>query len=172
MIDEAEKIDEIDALIGDVTDAAKSAAPKVKLDPALFFRVGQRWFMVPVANVGEVVVKGSITRVPRLPRHVLGVTLVHGRLVAVVAIEELLGAVGEPPMVATLPRLVILSAKGLEVGVVAEETRGVVEIDATPVSRGGQQRGFIVADIRWQGGVAHRLDVSALIAASSGIGDA
>ena len=71
--------------------------------------------------------KGYVTRVPTAPVHVLGVTLIRGRLVPVLALEGLLGSLGTADVVHTLPRLVVLRHEDTEIALVADETKGVIE---------------------------------------------
>src|SRR5512139_941803 len=58
--------------------------------PAIVLRVGPRWYGVDANLVREVVHREAITRVPAQPGYVLGVTLVHGRMVAVIDLDRLL----------------------------------------------------------------------------------
>ena len=89
--------------------------------------MGRRWFGVRSESVREVSTKGYVTRVPTAPTYVLGVTLIRGRLVPVVALEGLLGAITAGDTAQTLPRLVILRHEDTEIAVVADETRGIIE---------------------------------------------
>ena len=111
----------------EAANAAQATAGESAPLALLFLRVGRRWFAVPSGVVREVGTKGYVTRVPTAPVHVLGVTLVRGRLVPVLALEGLLGTLGTAEVVHTLPRLVVLRHEDTEIALVADETRGVIE---------------------------------------------
>jgi purine-binding chemotaxis protein CheW len=133
----------------------------------LYIRVGRRWFGIRSEMVREVTTKGHVTRVPTAPTYVLGVTLIRGRLVPVLALEGLLGAVGAGETAQTLPRLVVLRHGETEIGLVADETRGVVEqrvsASAEVVLSPDRPR-WLGAEIEWEGKLVCLLDVPALLA--------
>jgi len=146
---------------------AEAAQAGTALD-LLLLRIGARWFAAEAACVREVGMKSRVTRVPTAPRHVLGVALVQGRLVPVVAFEGLFGAIAPGETAATLPRLVVLADGGLEVGLVADETRGVIhrELAAAERMRSQGDRAWITGEFEWNGALVGLIDVAALIAAA------
>ena len=140
----------------------------------IFLRVGRRWFAVPSSCVREVGTKGFVTRVPTAPAHVLGVTLVRGRLVPILALEGLIGELGPGEVAQTLPRLVVLRHGETEIALVADETRGVIErrLEGTAAqersARASSERPrFLGAEIEWEGTLVCMLDVPALIEAAT-----
>jgi chemotaxis signal transduction protein len=162
--------------------AASGVGPEEEIAPAeapaaaalIFLRVGRRWFAVPSAAVREVGTKGFVTRVPTAPTHVLGVTLVRGRLVPVLALEGLLGDLGPGEVAQTLPRLVILRHADTEIALVADETRGVIErrLESASEARrtaweAAERPRFLGAELDWEGKLVCMLDVPALIAAAT-----
>jgi chemotaxis signal transduction protein len=154
----------------DVGSAAQAPAAAA----LIFLRVGRRWFGVPSAAVREVGTKGFVTRVPTTPAHVLGVTLVRGRLVPVLALEGLLGDLGPGEVAQTLPRLVILRHADTEIALVADETRGVIErrLESASEARrtaweAAERPVFLGAELDWEGKLVCMLDVPALIAAAT-----
>jgi len=104
--------------------------------PMLILRTGRRWLAVRTDTVGEIVLKGQVTSVPPGPHHVLGVTLIRGRLVPVVSLDEMLGLGSSTEIVATLPRLVVLEGADTEVAIVADEIRGIMEV---PLARANER---------------------------------
>jgi chemotaxis signal transduction protein len=133
----------------------------------LLLRVGKRWFGVLPETVRQVAMKGHVTRVPTAPPYVLGVTLIRGRLVPVIALEGLLGSVGTGDTAQTLPRLVVLRDEHTEIAVVADETRGLIEHSARETAepaRSSERASFLGAEISWDGRMVCMLDVPALIA--------
>jgi purine-binding chemotaxis protein CheW len=150
-------------------DGGKVAAVKATgaVIPLLFVRVGKRWFGVHSESVREVATKGFVTRVPTAPAYVLGVTLVRGRLVPVLALEGLLGSVGAGDTAQTLPRLVVLRHGDTEIALVADETRGVIEqtvAAGTEVARSAERARYLGAEFEWEGKLVCMLDVPTLIA--------
>jgi purine-binding chemotaxis protein CheW len=151
-------------------DRDESATAPVESEPALallFLRVGRRWFGIRSESVREVGTKGYVTRVPTAPAYVLGVTLIRGRLVPVVALEGLLGAITAGDTAQTLPRLVILRHEDTEIAVVADETRGIIEHrleDATDGKRSADRPRYLGAEFTWEGRLVCMIDVPLLIA--------
>src|SRR2546421_3197266 len=158
------------SLAGQAGQAGAEEQPEEARDPSMalmFLRVGGRWFGVRPDAVRQVTMKGHITRVPTAPPHVLGVTLIRGRLVPVIALEGLLGAVGVGDTAPTLPRLVVLRDGDTEIAVVADETRGVIEQTfraSAEETRSAQRASFLGAEIEWEGRLICLLDVPALVA--------
>jgi purine-binding chemotaxis protein CheW len=143
---------------------AEQSAPALTL---LFLRVGRRWFGVRSESVREVSTKGYVTRVPTAPTYVLGVTLIRGRLVPVVALEGLLGAITAGDTAQTLPRLVILRHDETEIAVVADETRGIIEHrleDAADGKRSADRPRYLGSEFTWEGRLVCMIDVPLLIA--------
>ena len=143
--------------------------------PLIFLRVGRRWFAVHAECVREVGTKGFVTRVPTAPAHVLGVTLVRGRLVPVLALEGLVGDLGPGETAQTWPRLLVLRHQDMEIALVADETRGVIERRVNRASEAQQSAAwmstdrpaFLGAEFEWEGKLCCMLDVPALIAAAT-----
>jgi len=147
--------------------AAVSGAEAAMLLQLLFMRVGRRWFAVRSETVREVGTKGYVTRVPTAPLHVLGVTLVRGRLVPVLALEGLLGSLGTADVVHTLPRLVVLRHEDTEIALVADETKGVIErrvSTPTEAGRAADRPRYLGGEFEWEGKLVCMIDVPALIA--------
>lgn len=147
--------------------AATAGDPEAAPLPLLFMRVGLRWFAVRSETVREVGTKGYVTRVPTAPVHVLGVTLVRGRLVPVLALEGLLGSLGSADIVHTLPRLVVLRHEDTEIALVADETKGVIERRVASGAEGGRAADrprYLGGEFEWEGKLVCMIDVPALIA--------
>jgi chemotaxis signal transduction protein len=147
--------------------ALDGAGEPASLLPLLFLRVGRRWFAVRSETVREVGTKGYVTRVPTAPVHVLGVTLIRGRLVPVLALEGLLGSLGSAEVVHTLPRLVVLRHEDTEIALVADETKGVIERRVSTATDGGRaadRSRFLGSEFEWEGKLVCMIDVPALIA--------
>jgi chemotaxis signal transduction protein len=138
--------------------------------PCLLMRIGARWCGVRVEAVREVVAPEAITRVPAQPRHVLGVTLVHGRLVPAIDLGPLM-----PGMSMQLERpgrrLAVVSHEELEIGLLADEARGVVYLPAITEGYHNAERPlFIIGEVRWKDELVCLLDTALLVQAAMGAG--
>ena len=56
----------------------------MKTETFLTFLLGQENFAVPVSKVLEVLEKQNITRVPRMPEHILGIINFRGDILPVI----------------------------------------------------------------------------------------
>ncbi|MHB1136583.1 MAG: chemotaxis protein CheW [Coriobacteriia bacterium] len=56
----------------------------------LKFRLGQEWYAVPIAMVREIHNEYTVTRIPRVPDHILGVVNVRGEIVSVTDLGALI----------------------------------------------------------------------------------
>lgn len=129
--------------------------------PMVAFRAGPRWLAVPAASVREVVTLEAVTPVPGTNHLVLGVALVRGRLVPTIDVFRLLDIAKAGAVAATRPRLLVLSRGEDEVGVIADETRGVLELAHVP-SRGNSD--LVQGELRWEGNLVVVLDPDAIVA--------
>lgn len=142
--------------------------------PLLVARVGSRWIALPVKTVQEVVLKDFVTRVPRMPEHVLGAAVIRSRVVPVLSIAGLLSANDPVDLVPTLPRLIVLETPEGELAIVADEVRGIAEFESAAMhdgggpARGGQRPSFVTAELMWQERLLCILDVPGLCAAALG----
>jgi purine-binding chemotaxis protein CheW len=92
-------------------------------------RLGGGRFALPMAAVAEVGRLPGLTRVPGTPPWVPGVVNWRGRILGVLDLRLLLGVPTADGADET--RLVVLSAGGLSVGVVAERVEGVLDVDTS-----------------------------------------
>lgn len=155
------------------TDGGEQAAPAPGV-PLLIARIGSRWVALPVKMVQEVVLKDFVTRVPRMPEHVLGAAVIRSRVVPVLSISGLLSANDAVDLVPTLPRLIVLETPEGEIAIVADEVRGIAEFETTALhdgggqSRGGPRPAWVTAELTWHERLLCILDVPGLCAAALG----
>lgn len=140
--------------------------------PLMLLRVGDRWFALDVHAVVEVALKGTITRVPTAPHHILGITSLRGRLVTVVSIEQMLDGGGLPSTdrPAALPRLVVVRQGEYEIGLVAEAIHGIGRHRLAPHSDDTAAAGrpaFVRDEFLWQTQQVALLDVAQLLATAA-----
>jgi|JI10StandDraft_1071094.scaffolds.fasta_scaffold22962_7 chemotaxis signal transduction protein len=127
-------------------------------------RTNSRWFAVAADDVVEVIALPTVTRVPAAPAHVLGVALVRSRLVSLVDLEQLLA--GQPTPRSERGRIAVVRADGLELGLVAMATRGLLALPddgATEVAP-AERPPWIAREVGHDGLRLAVLDVAALAA--------
>jgi purine-binding chemotaxis protein CheW len=147
------------------TDEAAVAVDAASL---VLMRIGGRWFAVDADAVKEVAAKGFVTRVPTAPRHVLGVTVVRGRIVPVVGLEDMVGSIATNENTATLPRLLVLSTGDSEIALVVDEIRGMIEQHTRGIDSRAPSvtRPYLREEFEHQGRLVYLVDVPALMIAA------
>lgn len=103
--------------------AAPTAAP-VATVPHVALRTGTRWFAVAAHAVIEVVPLPDMTRLPAAPAQLVGVAMVRARLTAFVDLDVLVAGRRTPRL--ERGRAVVIRSGGVEVGMIATETRGLL----------------------------------------------
>jgi purine-binding chemotaxis protein CheW len=95
-------------------------------------RIGSQSYALAVADVRAVATAGELTPVPGAPACVLGVRVLHGRLLPVMDLAPLLGIAPGP-----VARVVVVPHGRRELGLAAAEVHDVAELppgDAPPGS--------------------------------------
>ncbi len=118
----------------------------------LIVRVGPRWLAMPATAIREVVLKGSVTRIPLSPPHVLGVAVIRGRVIPVISLEASLGTADDAELVPTLPRLVVVETADAEIAIATDEVRGITELPIASLrdeATGGARPDWVTAEIPW-----------------------
>jgi purine-binding chemotaxis protein CheW len=154
--------DELRALV----DRARAPEPEPvagATTPMVTMQIEGRWLAVAAEAVREVVLLATITSVPGVQAPVRGVVLVRGRLVAVVDLAALLGIARASRAPSTRRRLLVLTSGDDEVGVVADETRGVIELPSVA----GTGTGLVRGELRWDGHVVAVLDAKPIVGVAS-----
>jgi len=137
--------------------------------PYLAMRVGPRWLALPATAIREVVLKGTVTRIPLSPSHVLGVAVIRGRVVPVISLEASLGTADLTELVPTLPRLVVIETVDAEIAVATDEVRGITELPIASLrdeAAGRARPGWVAAELTWEGRLLCVVDVQRLVEAS------
>lgn len=176
--------EELAALVARRSQASESASEPATAEtrstlPFLLLRLGTRWFGLRAESVREVVGHEVITRIPGQPPHIRGLTLIHGRMVPVVALDLLLsahavpladtgaGGAGQHEDDVPRSRMVVLTDEHFEIAILADDARGVVHLRAAldaPLE--GERLRFVLGEIPWQDHLVCVLDGSALLAAA------
>jgi len=87
------------------------------------FRLGERSYVAPMTEVGEVLTLPSYTKVPGVKNWVNGIANIRGRLLAVVDLGEMLGQ--QPCAGSTKARLLTIKKDDLYSGVIVDEVLGL-----------------------------------------------
>lgn len=138
--------------------------------PCLLLRVGRHWFGLRAESVREVVVPQAITPVPAQPAHVLGVALVHGRLVPVVDISKMVTSMDVTIENAKGRRLAVIAAGEAEIGIIADEAKGVIDLPVPERKAADSGRGTLVlGQVRWDAALVSLFDVTTLVELAMGL---
>jgi purine-binding chemotaxis protein CheW len=118
------------------------------MDRHIVFHVERELFALPLAAVREVVVPGTLSRVPRSPEAVRGIMNLRGRIVTVIDMRILLG-LGVPDAEEANPtgKLVILDRGRRDLGLLVGEVEGIVSIPQVTPAAGGSKSVLGVATI-------------------------
>jgi chemotaxis signal transduction protein len=170
---------------GTAPDAGADAHQLGGTLPFLLLRLGSRWFGLRAESVREVVGHEVVNRVPGQPAHIRGVTMIHGRMVPVMALDVLLRAhvasfadtagaeSGGDTGDLRRSRLVVLTHEQLEIAILADDARGVVHLPAgidAPVEN--TRLRFVIGEVPCNQGLVCVLDGAALLAAALAPGTA
>lgn len=137
--------------------------------PCLLLRIGTRWCGLRAEAITEVVAPEAITKVPGQPSHVLGVSLVHGRLVPVIDLAPLMPELGVSLEHPNGRRLAVITHGESEIGLVADDAKGVIELpvpdhDSVTTTRPS----FVQGEVRWEDQLVCLIDVNILAHMSMG----
>jgi purine-binding chemotaxis protein CheW len=138
----------------------------------LTFRLSSMSFAVAVEHVVRVAEVGAITPLPRAPSHVPGMVMIGSRAVPLLDLGRFLGIENdERGSTEELPRLVVISADGLEVALRCSSVRVEREVSnerlREPESIQGERlKRFTIAEIDEQHAVVAVLDVPRLLTAA------
>ncbi len=98
----------------------------------LIFRCGSAWFAVEAHAVDEIVEDAKATPLPLAPPHVLGLIMVRGRAVPLLALESFLALAGEEEAGSgaddAFLRVIVVNSAEMQVGIRSAKIRGVVEV--------------------------------------------
>ena len=95
-------------------------------------------------EVLKVIEVGSIARMPRLPRAVVGITPYRGRIVTVIDPAVLLGQAPAPAQGSSERRVVLLDSSGRNVGLLVERVEVISAMDVIEPKRGISDDAFVV----------------------------
>lgn len=136
---------------------------------SLLFRCAERLLALPMAAVDEVFrMVAMAARLPRAPRHVLGVVDCRGRLVPVIDLGARLGLCPPRDVLALADgHVVVLHDRVGAVGYAVDEVRELSEAAPEPLdAAGGPRAALVPAAIRLgDGSLAPLLDPPALLTA-------
>lgn len=130
---------------------------------------GERYALETIV-VHEVLPVPRISRVPAVPRSILGITNVRGRVVPVVDLRQKLGAPAPPP--GPDSRIVLVGHGDEEVGLLVDGVQGVLSLsDAAPLEPppvGGTRDELVSHMIRQEQAILLMLDLAAVLRPGKG----
>jgi purine-binding chemotaxis protein CheW len=127
------------------------------------FTLGSDDYGVPIAMVQEIIRHTPPRPIPGSPAHVLGVINLRGRIIPVVDLRARFGVVADPPEDA---KIVLIEMGDLTVGVVVDEVREVLTVEADrcePPPEGAGQADYIDAVAKLDGRLLVILDMARLL---------
>ena len=148
-----------------MTPAPETADDAAADADAVVVRLGTGRFAVSLASVAEVGRVPSVTRVPGTPGWVAGVANWRGRILPILDLRSLLGAVEVP--LGTSSRLLVLSAAGVSVGLLVEAVEGTAVVAASaepfPATLVGTAARLLAGQLPHPDGPVAVLDVDAVM---------
>lgn len=96
----------------------------------LKFRLGLEWYAVSIADVREIHNEYSITRIPRVPDHILGVINVRGEIVSVTDLGALLRVPSRTTLEidGDLPSAIIVADETCVSALVVDEIGDIIDV--------------------------------------------
>ncbi len=122
-------------------------------DPVLTFESRAGWFGLPVRDVSQVATLRAVRPVPRAPGLVAGLAEVHGRVVALIDFDRLVGPAGAPeraeagategvpatPAAGEAPCFgVVLAAPFEHLGLLVRSELDMADLPSEPPAEGGE----------------------------------
>jgi purine-binding chemotaxis protein CheW len=148
-----------DAQLRDPDRVSADEAPVTYIDHFVF-RLCRRAYALPPGSVDLVAPVQALTPVPTVPAHVLGVTYLRGRIVAVIDLAALIGVEGRPEQ-GNDPRLIVVGGDQ-PFAFVADGTLGIWSIAGEP-ARMPDDGACVIGRVEGPDGAATLLDPVALL---------
>lgn len=108
---------------------ALARVPEVEADPGqqlVAFSLGGETYCIPTSRVREVQPLQQVCPVPCTPAFVVGVISIRGMIYSVIDVRDLLGTLA--PRTSNSAKVIMVSAAGLEIGILAEDVLGAVNV--------------------------------------------
>lgn len=136
--------------------------------PLLPVRAGGALLVVPALQVVEVVDVGELLFLPRAPAHVPGLLNLRGSALPVLDLAGYLGLIdGAAPESGAFPRIVVVEASEMCVGMQCSAVLGVLQAHECPSRPPGQHDGVLgeiaLAEVELAAGLATHIDLSGLL---------
>jgi purine-binding chemotaxis protein CheW len=147
------------------TPAAATADDAVVDSDAVVVRLGSGRFAISLGSVEEVGRVPAVSRVPGMPGWVAGVANWRGRILPILDLRTLLGAVQAP--LGSAARLLVLTAEGVSVGFLVDAVEGTAVVAASaepfPAALSGSAAGLLAGQLPHPDGPVAVLDVDAVL---------
>ena len=129
----------------------------------LRFSISNKEFAIEMHHIKEVVLTGTITRVPGTPAYIAGICIIRGEIVSLVDLRALLPI--QHYGITDLNRVIVISGNNLMFGILADQITGIGNLDLNRISTDlhdtkTDRMNFIKGV---QGGVLYLLDTESLL---------
>lgn len=134
------------------------------------FSVSGQVYALSIGEVKEVTLMPGISRLPRSPEHLVGVMNLRGRIVPLLDLRPLLGVPDRE--IRKEHRVIIVASEGREVGLVAEEIHGILEVEPADLhlrseTDRAEEDPFVAGQLEGSDGLTIVLDGKKLIEAEA-----
>ncbi len=121
----------------------------------LLFRLGDEWYGTDIEGVREILQEYTITPLPCVPRHILGVVNVRGEIVSVTDPAMLMGVAGNSAITPEHPLILVQNGTAIT-ALVVDEAGDIVEAERdsieAPVATIGRQHAEYISGHIFDGG--------------------
>lgn len=93
------------------------------------FRVGKESFGAKIERVREIIRYPSITKIPRAPEFLAGITNLRGEVLPIIDARVILGLSGGEISEST--RVLVVDARGSQIGIIVDSVNGVISLEDT-----------------------------------------
>lgn len=96
-------------------------------DQVVLFRVGKESFGAKIEKVREIIRYPSITKIPRAPEFLAGITNLRGQVLPVIDARVILGL--SERQIGESTRILVVDTKGSQIGIVVDSVNGVISLE-------------------------------------------
>jgi chemotaxis signal transduction protein len=125
--------------------------------------MGGRTFLIPTADVMEVIRPVGLTKVPMAPEHILGLANVHGQIVCVIEPGKLIDLSQAPGPADDHTRFVVLRHPRMHVAVRADRVTAIHRLPEEALPKGGPDANGVRGEVEVNGDSFELLDTEVFL---------